>query len=232
VTCDELKDEYGPYALGIAEDPDRSEIAAHLNRSCPQCVPGVRSALSTVSAMCGAVKAVDPPRRLRTRVISMVAPQKESRSWAAVWLPWAVAAVLAVVLASIAIPGRVKKTNDSATATARFDEVLSVLNDPVTKDVAFGDTVARGRFFVSANKGVVFIAAHLPRLEAGRTFEMWVIPAGGNPVPSGIFQPLADSTAVYIRPGPIGNAAAMAISIEPAGGSPQPTTTPFIVSKL
>jgi len=31
------------------------------------------------------------------------------------------------------------------------------LNDPVTKDVAFGDPAARGRFFVSLYKGVVFM---------------------------------------------------------------------------
>ena len=39
MTCEELRDEYGAYALGIAEDPERAEIAEHLARNCPDCAP-------------------------------------------------------------------------------------------------------------------------------------------------------------------------------------------------
>ena len=35
MTCEELSEEYGAYALGIAEDPERSEISAHLADRCP-----------------------------------------------------------------------------------------------------------------------------------------------------------------------------------------------------
>jgi anti-sigma-K factor RskA len=86
--------------------------------------------------------------------------------------------------------------------------------------------------FVSPEKGVVFIAAQLPSLAANRTFELWVIPAQGNPIPAGVFRGEADASAIYVRQGPVMNAAAMAVTVEPEGGSPQPTTTPFIVTKL
>jgi anti-sigma-K factor RskA len=76
------------------------------------------------------------------------------------------------------------------------------------------------------------VAAHLPALASNRTFELWIIPAKGNPIPSGTFRGEADATAVYVRPGPVENAAAVAVTVEPEGGSPQPTTTPFIVTKL
>ncbi|MES1260311.1 MAG: anti-sigma factor [Acidobacteriota bacterium] len=231
MTCDELRDEYGAYALGIAENPELSELASHLERSCPVCVPGVRSALATVAAMSGGVKSVAPPKRLRARVVAMVAPAPK-RFRTAVWLPWAVSAALAIVLLSVVLPARLHRPETPSAGSARLNEILSVLNDPATRDVAFGDPAARGRFFVNPDKGVVFIAAHLPLLDAGRTFEMWVIPPDGQPVPAGVFQALSDSTAVHVRPGPVGNAAALAISIEPAGGSPQPTTTPIIVTKL
>ena len=85
---------------------------------------------------------------------------------------------------------------------------------------------------MSPGKGVVFIGASLPRLDAGKTFELWVIPAKGNPVPAGLFQSQPDATEVFVRPGPVENAAAIAVTVEPEGGSPQPTTTPFIVTKL
>lgn len=229
MTCDELRPEYGAYSLGVAEDPERSEIAAHLQRNCLACTAGVRSSLATTVAMSGAVKPVDPPKRLRKRIMAMVSPE---RNGFFVWLPWIVSAVLALVVVSVALPGRLRKSAPATVSTARFNEILSILNDPVTRDVAFGDPAARGRFFVNPTSGIVFIAAHLPQLSAGRTFEMWVIPTGGNPIPAGVFDALADSTAVHIRRGPVASAAALAISVEPTGGSPQPTTTPIIVTKL
>src|SRR5207253_10625853 len=103
MNCDELRDEYGAYALGVAEDPERSEIAGHLARNCPNCTPGVRGAMTTVSAMSAAVKTVDPPRRLRRRILKMVEPEPKGLR-AAILIPWAIAAALAIALVSIALP--------------------------------------------------------------------------------------------------------------------------------
>ncbi len=226
MTCEELQLEYGAYALGSAENPERIEIAEHLARNCPNCTPGVRTAMEAVAAVSGAVKPVDPPKRLRKRVISMVSPAGK-RSWAVVLTPWAVAAVLAITLISVILPSKLRPTDSS-----KLEQVLSILDDPSTKDVSFGQPTARGRVFVSPEKGVVFIAAHLPPLDANKTFQLWLIPAQGNPIPAGIFRSEADASAVYVRQGPVTNAAAVAVTVEPAGGSPLPTTTPFIVTKL
>jgi anti-sigma-K factor RskA len=130
-------------------------------------------------------------------------------------------------LISVGLPSKLRSTDSS-----KLEQALSILNDPTTKDVSFGQPTARGRVFVSPEKGVVFIAAHLPSLASNRTFELWVIPTQGNPIPAGLFRGEADASAVYVRQGPVTNAAAMAVTVEPVGGSPQPTTTPFIVTKL
>jgi anti-sigma-K factor RskA len=228
MTCEELREEYGAYALGVAEDPERAEISEHLARNCPNCVPGIRHALSTVAAMSGAVPMIEPPKHLRRRVVAMVAPSKVRAAWPVI-LPWAVAAALAIALALVTAPA----LRQSST-TAKLEQALSILNDPSVKEVTFGEPAkpAKGRVFVSGSKGVVFIAANLPRIDRTRIFELWVIPARGNPIPAGTFRGEADSTAVYVHPGPISNAAAIAVTVEPEGGSPQPTTTPFIVTPL
>lgn len=227
MSCEELRGDYGAFALGIAEEPARSEISAHLARQCPDCVAGVRSAMTTVAAMSGAVKDAQPPKHLRRRIVAMVAPAPKR---AFVFLPWGVSAVLAIVLLSVAITGR--KTEQPGPDTTKLAQALTILNDPATKDVTFGDPAARGRVFVNP-KGVVLIAAHMPKLETNRTFELWLIPAAGNPVPAGTFQSdAASNAAVYVYQGQTANAAAVAVTVEPEGGSPQPTTTPFIVSKL
>jgi len=227
MTCEELQAEYGAYALGCAEEPERSGISEHLARNCRDCTAGVRRAMEAVAAMSNAVKPVDPPGHLRNRVIALVSPRAEKRSWGAVLVPWAVAGALAIALISIWLPGRLHPAD-----TSRLDRALSILDDPATQDVSFGDPAARGRIFVSPGKGVVLIAAHLPPLDANKTFELWIIPAKGNPIPSGTFRNESDSTAVYVRPGPVTDAAAVAVTVEPEGGSPQPTTKPFIVTKL
>jgi hypothetical protein len=228
MTCEELRPEYTSWALGIADDPERGEIAEHLARQCPNCVPGVASAMATVTAMSGAVPLADPPKRLRKRV--MAAVEKEpKRSRAAIFLPWAITAMMSIALVTIGLSGR-RQSGD----TAKLQRALSILNDPATRDVTFGESEkpSKGRVFVSPGKGIVFIGANLPRLDSGKTFELWVIPAKGNPVPAGLFQSQPDATAVFVRPGPVENAAAIAVTVEPEGGSTQPTTTPFIVTKL
>ena len=228
MTCEELRQDYTSYALGIADDPERGEIEEHLGRRCPNCVPGVASAMATVTAMSGAVQLTAPPKHLRRRIMASVEP--EPKRWrAGIFVPWAITGALSIVLVTIGVYGR-RQTGD----TAKLQQALSILNDPATRDVTFGETEkpSKGRVFVSHGKGVVFIGASLPRIDRGKTFELWVIPAKGNPVPAGIFQSQPDATAVFVRPGPVENAAAIAVTVEPEGGSPQPTTTPFIVTKL
>jgi hypothetical protein len=230
MTCEELRDDYGAWALGIADDPAQSEIATHLARECPTCLAGIRSAMATAAAMFGAVTEADPPKRLRRRVVAMVAPEPKR---VFVFLPWAVSALLAIALLSVAI-ARKHQTSQPDRDLTKLTQALAILNDPVAKDVTFGDPAARGRVFVSAN-GVVLIAAHLPKLDSNRTFELWIIPTAGNPVPAGTFHGetiSSGSSAVYVYRGPTANAAAVAVTVEPEGGSAQPTSTPFIVTKL
>jgi hypothetical protein len=228
MTCEELRQDYTSYALGIADEPERGEIADHLARKCPNCVPGVASALGTVTAMSGAVHLSDPPKRLRKRVMAAV-EKDPKRSRMGVFLPWAITALLSIALLSIGLSGR-RRVGD----TEKLRQALSILNDPATRDVTFGESEkpSKGRVFVSPAKGVVFIGANLPAIGPGKTFELWVLPANGDPVPAGLFQSQPDATAVFVRSGPVENAAAIAVTVEPEGGSAKPTTTPFIVTKL
>jgi anti-sigma-K factor RskA len=228
MTCGELRPDYTSYALGIADDPENSAIAEHLARKCPECVRGMASAMATVTAMSGAVQITEPPPRLRRRVMAVV-EQTPRRPWAGVFIPWAIAAAMSIALVAIGISGR-RQLGD----TPKLQQALSILNDPATRDVAFGATgnPSNGRVFVNSTRGVAFIGADLPRLDQGRTFELWVVPSSGKLVPEGLFQSQSDATAVFVWPGPVGNPAAIEVTVEPRGGSAQPTAKPFIVAKL
>ena len=60
---------------------------------------------------------------------------------------------------------------------------------------------------------------------------MWVIPKGGAPRPAGLFQANPDGTAVHILAGALDLASlnAVAVTVEPAAGSPAPTS-PIIIA--
>src|ERR1035441_1486172 len=86
MNCDELRDHYELYALGIAEDPERSEIRAHLDRNCSTCVPGVRGARELTTLIGATAPAVEAPARLRKRVLAIAGGRTASRwNWSPVW---------------------------------------------------------------------------------------------------------------------------------------------------
>ncbi len=98
MNCDELRDHYELYTMGLAEEPEASEIRAHLERDCPTCVPGVRRARELMALLGAAAPPAEPSARLRQRVLAAVAEQPARRwSWAPVWIAVAAAAVVAAL---------------------------------------------------------------------------------------------------------------------------------------
>lgn len=84
---------------------------------------------------------------------------------------------------------------------------------------------AQGRTFVDpATRDAVFYATDLPALTDDRTYQLWFI-ADGTPVSAGIFDVDDDGSAMVL----VEDTAALdqiqlwAVTIEPAGGVPQPT---------
>ncbi len=247
MTCEELRDDYELYTLGASEEPALGELRAHFERGCESCTQGVRKANSLTSRLGSAVALVDPPARLRRRVLALAKPElldEKSSAWS--WI-WAGAAALLGVTALFLFASQSRLRNDftrvqaqalrQTTELARLDESLSLMNDPDSRQVVFGQGTPkppRGRIFVHQTRGVVFLATNLPSLGAGQAYEMWLIPKGADPLPAGVFRSAGNGTATYVRPGPLPQVtlAAVAVTIEPEAGSMKPTTKPIIVATL
>jgi hypothetical protein len=245
MNCDELRESYELYALGIAEEPDRGEIRAHLERDCPTCVPGVRGARELTSLIGATAPAVEPPARLRKRVLAIAGGQTDPLlKWSRLWMAVAAGALIAAVVFST----RAQRTSEelqrvraeSAAQTrelARLSEAFAILNQPDARQVVFGGAAPqppRGRVFLDRTRGVLLLASNLPPAPAGKTYEMWVIPKGGKPVPAGLFQSAADGTALHVRPGPVNVAgtAAVAVTLEVAAGATVPNLPPVFAAAL
>ncbi len=87
--------------------------------------------------------------------------------------------------------------------------------------------VPQGRaIYLEKRGGLVFVASNLNPIPAGKTYELWLLPASGAaPVPAGLFKPDARGSATVLTPPlPAGvEAKGFAVTIENEGGSQTPT---------
>src|SRR5215469_10211836 len=103
MNCDELKDHYELFAMGAAEEPERSEIRAHLARGCEVCMSEMKRARRLATGLGAAVEPAAPSPKLRNRILASIGAPQRSFSWA----PWlGLAAAAAAVLFAVYFNGR------------------------------------------------------------------------------------------------------------------------------
>lgn len=246
MSCEELQDLYELYTLGLLDPEERVELDEHLARECPECSKGIRRALAMNAMIESFVPEVAPPRQLRDRVLASVGAARPRQGFA--WWPvWALVSA-GLLVASLTFWNREREAvselavarqtvNRQALDLERARQIFTFLDQPETKQVGFdGKEVRppRGNVFVNPNAGVLLIAQNMPRIEAGRTFQMWVIPKGQNPRSAGLFRADESGSAVHLLSGAVDvrTVGAVAVTVEPDGGSAQPTSTPFIVAPV
>jgi anti-sigma-K factor RskA len=141
----------------------------------------------------------------------------------------AIAACLAIAVLSLAYNAVLAARSTAlAQRLAQQGATLSDLIDGSAKRYAVpsGEVVTRGSH--------AYIALHgLPAPPRGRVYQAWTLPKGSKTmVPSVTFVPDQKGVAVVSLPPDARTTAVVAVSIEPAGGSEQPTTKPIFVVPL
>lgn len=165
------------------------------------------------------------------------------------WVPLLSAAAALVIFAGVGVGGWVAGQNSTkqdmaaqiqalqsqqAAAQEQQDSMLAIMASPDAKiaTTALSDggsvTVASSS---KANKAAVMVN-DLPALPADKTYELWFISAAGA-VPAGLMSHDDPSVpGMQILAGSMGGATHVGITVEPAGGSPAPTTTPLLVQAI
>jgi anti-sigma-K factor RskA len=87
---------------------------------------------------------------------------------------------------------------------------------------------ATGSVVVGSHGSGALVLAGLPSAPAGKTYEAWVI-EGRTATPAGVFRGGSGTTVVRLSQR-VPTGAVVAVTVEPAGGSAQPTAKPFITS--
>jgi anti-sigma-K factor RskA len=241
MNCDEVRSLLELYALDVLDPEERAEVAQHLETKCEGCGQALSRAVALNAAVLAAVPDHAPPARLRRKVIGIARPASPA------WLLQAaagLAAALAIALVWLGIDSRNKSERIAQAGReqealesqlVRAQAAVAFLRDPETRPAsASRPDQPGGTYFINPKGGVLLIASRLPALRTGQTYQMWVIPKTGAPRPAGLFRPDDSGGAVHLQPDPLDVTAvqALAITIEPDGGSLAPTTTPMLVSPV
>jgi anti-sigma-K factor RskA len=80
--------------------------------------------------------------------------------------------------------------------------------------------------YLHPHMGVAITADQMPSMPSSRTLQLWFVPKTGKPMSVAIFHPDAVGQIALVAPVnmPRNEIAELAVTEEPAGGSPQPTT--------
>ncbi len=241
MNCNELRDHYELYAIGVADEPERSEIRAHLNRDCEVCMDGIKRAREVAALLGGSAPLAAPSSKLRQRILASVGMEQRRFGWA----PFLAAALVLSLFAVVYFGGRerdlgnelarVRDANRQQTIElTRVNEAFAIVNGGDTTVTTFGEGQPRtkGKVFVSKSQGVLLIASNLRPAPSGKAYEMWLIPKGGKPKPAGMFQSSADGSAMHLQHGSVGDAALVAVTLEKEAGSDAPTSAVLFAAEI
>ncbi|MCG2620851.1 anti-sigma factor [Arthrobacter sp. I2-34] len=165
-------------------------------------------------------------------------PGRGRSTTAARWLG-AAAAVLLVAAGvlggwAVSLAGEQQRTEQQMQAlAAEHAEVMALLMAPDSKVIPGrmpDGAVVTVAMSARAGKGAV-ITQNLPSLAEGQAYELWLM-SDGSAKPAGIIHPdKAGRTSMTMLPD-VAGATHLGITIEPVGGSPQPTSAPVMMQKL
>ena len=210
------------YVLGTLQGPARRRfdtlLAAH---------PGLRDAVTQwqqrLTPLATSVAAVPPPQRvwesIEARLFAPATQRGAPQRWWQRVAPWraltgvATAAALAVLLFALEVP------------PAQPPIVIVLGANPETAAVMNASFVAS----VSADgRALVLKPLNELAMTPGRALELWAVPAQGAPRSLGLVQ--ASGATTLLRAQLLRDTAALAVSVEPTGGSPTGAPTGPIVS--
>jgi hypothetical protein len=233
----------GAYALDALTGLELDQFEHHLHR-CPPCENEVRGFRETATRLALAV-AASPPLALRERVLTAASVTRQlppevrdtarARPARGPWLPRLGVAVAAAAVAAAVALGVIQSSTQQQLNHARAENasVAAVLAAPDAR-LAVRPTTAGGRATVVASQSrhaLIISTAGLPALSGGKVYELWFV-AGQAARRAGLLPaPAAGRTAPLLAPGLVPGDA-VALTVEPAGGTSQPTTKPIVVVPL
>lgn len=245
------------FAMKALEGEEYELVRTHVD-GCPQCRREVQRATGDLALLAmGASEMLTPPAQVKTRLMAEVGRAERERAvssrrpgvsgfwrWA-----FALSSALALVLAAVvwnqrgevgvlrrSLAGTAASLEQERTQSAEAREIVDLLKASgsvrltLVSSKSRPEPVAHTTFDPHRGR-VLVVASNLEALPAEKTYELWLLPRSGAPIPAGLFRPDPNGNAQLFYSGlaPGQEAKGFAVTVEPQQGSPAPTTTPLLV---
>jgi anti-sigma factor RsiW len=234
----------GAYAMDALDELERARFEQHLAQ-CDDCRAEVAE-LRETAALLSETVAVPPPASLRESVLSGItqvrplAPEVTSTPEVAParseqpagrrgWAPFLVAAALALFVGVGAMIVAPWADDDEVPRLTAAEQVLQA---PDAEEV-FLDLGEAGRATVVRSKSqdkAVITTEDMVAAPDGKDYELWFMSPEEEFIAAGLMPDAPDQTVVL--DGSAAEAVAVGITVEPDGGSKQPTTDPIALFDL
>ena len=237
---DDLKD---AYVLGALSDEERATVEAYLALH-----PERQAEIDDLSGVAGLLALAplehEPPADLRRRLMEVVeseatAPEPTQPSSASSWFGWLgdfrnVALGAAALLVVGLLSWNVLLQGDVRDLRGEVEEARTADQPQEAREIELGGTWAeqgaRAEVTTLEDDRAILVVEDMPSVPENRTGQVWVI-NDDKPEPSGLLEQSGDTAAAPITI-PLEDADAIAVTVEPAGGSDQPTSDPVLVQEL
>jgi anti-sigma-K factor RskA len=219
----------GAYAINALDETEREQFDLHL-AECAECRAEVAS-FGETAALLAETGPEAPPASLRAGVLGgiknirplppeaeRVSPLRPGRRT----LPTLVAAAVAVILLAVGAvawhPWSTDTRSDLADRVVHAQDAVRA-----TQSMPGGGKVVLVRS--PSLQRAVLITDHVPPPTAGSAYQLWLQQPGKGMVSAGL---VSDSSDTTVLTGDAATAKAAAITVEPATGSPRPTSQPLV----
>jgi anti-sigma-K factor RskA len=237
--CSPYRENLAAYALGTLDADEIPALESHLD-GCKDCQAELADYQAVAAGLLSSVPPQEPPPGLRRKLAAQFLSQRSrtpnllANIFAQFSLGQIAAAVTVAIMLGLNIYSsfQIRDLQRQQTALAERlsndQTALSMLAYPSTQSLVVNPDVENlaGSMLVDREKRIaVLVLWNLPPLEAGQTYQAWLIDAEGNRVSGGLFAPDGQRyTTITIRsPVPIGEFDGLGVTVEPNGGSEGPT---------
>ncbi len=228
-----FQDDLPAYALGALDPEEAAALEVHL-QTCETCRAELADYQSVGSGLLAALPPRPPRAEVRRQLQKRLAGQRTSArsglSWSLGQMVFAGVLALLVAVNVFAVYQVYSVRREQAELMDRYKSsqtAIAMLAYPTTQTLAFNENGVSGSLLIDKQRDLVGVFAwHLPDPPAGKTYQMWLTDPKGDRFSGGFLKPEAGypfEMAVFWSPQPLTNFTTFGVTLEPAGGSPQPT---------
>jgi anti-sigma-K factor RskA len=235
----------GVYAVDALPDAEAAEFEKHLAR-CASCTEEVRG-LREAAARLAMAAAIEPPPEMREQVLAAATRTRQLPAAGRRLLPFgaprhgrwrltvprpvAVAAVTAMAAAIVVLVFLQVATSHRLQQTQTGNQAIAaVLAAPDARIQSAGSSVGGTVTAVISvhDQEAVITTGGMPAPPGSRVYQLWVI-SGSGARSAGLLPAARSGTTTPVLASGVRPGDRLGITIEPTGGSTQPTTTPVVL---